>query len=37
LTPHQGYVTRENFRIFYSTAIANILSWLDGQPANLLS
>lgn len=37
LTPHQGYVTRENFRIFYSTAIANILSWLDGRPANVLS
>lgn len=37
LTPHQGYVTRENFEIFYATAIANILSWLDGKPANVLN
>ena len=37
LTPHQGYVTRENFRIFYSTAIDNVLSWLDGRPANVLT
>jgi len=37
LTPHQGYVTQENFRIFYETAIENILSWLDGVPANVLN
>lgn len=37
LTPHQGYVTKENFRIFYETAIENILSWLDGAPANVLN
>jgi len=39
LTPHQGYVTRENFRVrvFYDTAIDNILSWLDGQPANVIA
>jgi len=36
LTPHQGYVTRENYRIFYSTAVENIRSWLDGQAINLL-
>ena len=37
LTPHQGYVTQENFQIFYDTAIANILSWLDGAPGNVLN
>ena len=36
LTPHQGYVTQENFRIFYSTAISNIQSWLANEPTNLL-
>ncbi|HMB72154.1 MAG TPA: D-2-hydroxyacid dehydrogenase family protein [Gammaproteobacteria bacterium] len=37
LTPHQGYVTRENFAIFYETAIDNIVSWLEGEPANVLN
>jgi phosphoglycerate dehydrogenase-like enzyme len=37
LSPHQGYVTHENYRIFYATAIENILGWLDGKPLNLLS
>jgi phosphoglycerate dehydrogenase-like enzyme len=37
LTPHQGYVTRENYRIFYSTAVDNIRAWLDGKPINLLT
>jgi len=37
LTPHHGYVTRENFRIFYETAIENILSWLGGTPVNMLN
>jgi phosphoglycerate dehydrogenase-like enzyme len=37
LTPHQGYVTHENFRIFYATAIENIERWLDGEPVNVLN
>lgn len=37
LTPHQGYVTRENFRVFYETAIENILGWLGGRPVNVLN
>ena len=37
LSPHQGYVTQENYRIFYATAIENILGWLDGKRFNLLS
>lgn len=36
LTPHQGYVTRENYGIFYKTAVENIRAWLDGEPVNLL-
>ena len=36
LTPHQGYVTRENYRIFYPTAIDNIRAWLAGEPVNLI-
>jgi phosphoglycerate dehydrogenase-like enzyme len=36
LTPHQGYVTAENFRLFFTTAVANILAWLAGSPINEL-
>jgi phosphoglycerate dehydrogenase-like enzyme len=31
-TPHIGYVTRENYRVFYGDAIENIVAWLDGAP-----
>lgn len=37
LTPHKGYVTRENYRIFYEGAVANIRAWLDHRPINVLS
>jgi phosphoglycerate dehydrogenase-like enzyme len=37
LTPHQGYVTRENCAVFYATAIENICAWLGSGPINLLS
>lgn len=36
LTPHQGYVTRENFEIFFGTAIDNLRAWLAGAPINVL-
>ncbi|NQV55463.1 MAG: D-2-hydroxyacid dehydrogenase family protein [Rhodospirillales bacterium] len=36
LTPHQGYVTRENFTNFFEGAVANIRSWLDGKTVNEL-
>jgi phosphoglycerate dehydrogenase-like enzyme len=36
LTPHQGYVTAENYRLFFSTAVTNIRSWLDGKIVNAL-
>jgi phosphoglycerate dehydrogenase-like enzyme len=35
LTPHLGYVTRENMAEFYRDNIANILAWLDGAPIRL--
>lgn len=37
LTPHTGYVTRENFRIFHETALVIVESWLDGQRSNVLN
>lgn len=36
LTPHLGFVTVENYRIFFQTAIENIRAWLDGKPINTL-
>jgi phosphoglycerate dehydrogenase-like enzyme len=37
LTPHQGYVTAENFRLFFSSAVENIRAWLDGKVVNALN
>jgi phosphoglycerate dehydrogenase-like enzyme len=34
LTPHQGYVTVENYRRFFATAVTNIRAWLDGDIVN---
>ena len=31
-TPHIGYVTESLYRTFYGDSVANITSWLDGQP-----
>ena len=36
ITPHLGYVTVENYRLFFRCAVENIRSWLDGKPVNLL-
>ncbi|MFP6734852.1 MAG: D-2-hydroxyacid dehydrogenase family protein [Rhodospirillales bacterium] len=36
LTPHQGYVTRENYGNFFAAAVANVRSWLDGKLINEL-
>jgi phosphoglycerate dehydrogenase-like enzyme len=36
LTPHQGYVTRENYVNFFEAAVANVRSWLDGAVINEL-
>jgi phosphoglycerate dehydrogenase-like enzyme len=37
LTPHQGYVTKENFEGFHETAAVIVESWLDGRAANILT
>jgi phosphoglycerate dehydrogenase-like enzyme len=30
LTPHLGYVTRENYAVFFADVVADIEAWLDG-------
>jgi phosphoglycerate dehydrogenase-like enzyme len=35
-TPHIGFVTRENYRVFYGDAVADIRAWLDGRPERVL-
>ena len=32
LTPHLGYVTEDNYRLYYGSVVENIRSWLDGKP-----
>jgi len=31
LTPHLGYVTRENYRVFFADVVEDIAAWLDGR------
>lgn len=37
LTPHIGYVTQDNFQIYYTHAVEDISAWLDGKPIRILS
>lgn len=37
LTPHKGYVTAENYRLFFTTAVENVAAWLDGRIINALT
>lgn len=37
LTPHMGYVTEENYELYYGHAVENILAWLAGQPVRELT
>ncbi|MBN1238691.1 MAG: D-2-hydroxyacid dehydrogenase family protein [Gammaproteobacteria bacterium] len=37
LTPHQGYVTAENYRLFFTAAVENVGAWLDGRIINSLT
>ncbi|XXF76942.1 D-2-hydroxyacid dehydrogenase family protein [Myxococcaceae bacterium GXIMD 01537] len=37
LTPHLGYVTRENYAVYFRDALEDILSWLDGKPLRPLA
>jgi phosphoglycerate dehydrogenase-like enzyme len=37
LTPHLGYVTRENYAVFYRDALEDILAWKAGAPVRVLT
>ncbi len=37
LTPHVGYVTQDNYRLFFSLVVEGIRAWLDGQPIRRLT
>jgi phosphoglycerate dehydrogenase-like enzyme len=37
LTPHLGYVTAENYRLFYGQAVEDIAAWLRGEPVRRLT
>ena len=36
LTPHLGYVTDENYSIFFSQMIENLDSCMDGEPKRVI-
>ena len=36
VTPHVGYITAEQYRLFYGQAVENILAFLDGRPIRRL-
>jgi phosphoglycerate dehydrogenase-like enzyme len=36
-TPHIGYVTQEDYRIFFTQMIEDILAWHEGRPIRTLS
>lgn len=37
LTPHVGYVTVDNYRDWFTTALARIAAWRDGRPEGVLA
>jgi phosphoglycerate dehydrogenase-like enzyme len=37
LTPHLGYVTENNYRIFYGEAVEDINAWFAGNPTRVLT
>jgi phosphoglycerate dehydrogenase-like enzyme len=37
LTPHLGFVTEDNFRVFYSQCVEDVLAFLDGSPIRVLN
>lgn len=37
LTPHLGYVSRENFEAFYRNALEAVKAWRGGQPVRVLN
>jgi phosphoglycerate dehydrogenase-like enzyme len=37
LTPHIGYVTEENYRVFYGEAVEDIAAYLRADPIRVLN
>lgn len=37
LTPHLGYVTEDNYRLFFKLVVEDIRAWLDGTPIRELT
>lgn len=37
ITPHLGYGTEENYRIYFGDAVENIRNWLDGKPIQAIA
>jgi phosphoglycerate dehydrogenase-like enzyme len=37
LTPHLGYVTAENYRVYYGDAVENVRAFLAGNPIRVIS
>ncbi len=36
-TPHIGYVTEENYRLFFGQALENLEAFLDGKPSRVMN
>ena len=37
LTPHLGYVSEQNYRVYFRDAVENIRAFLDGKPIRVIS
>jgi D-3-phosphoglycerate dehydrogenase len=37
LTPHLGYVSRQNYERYYPDIVENIRGWLDGKPVRIVA
>ncbi len=37
ITPHLGYVSVENYKVYYPTMVDDISAWLAGAPINVMS
>lgn len=37
LSPHLGYVVRENFTAYFADALEDLLAWLDGKPVRVMN
>jgi phosphoglycerate dehydrogenase-like enzyme len=36
MTPHLGYVTQENYAVFYGDVVEDITAFLDGAPVRVI-